>query len=158
MNAPAQKKPRFSLTRLLGDAKPAAESTPEVTAPPAAAPVEAALEPTLKTTPPPALEVLPQVPLKAAAAKEPETAPPAAPQKPKSGKATAVASDEKHSKKKRSYSVDMGVCDDLEVLAWYQGKSSSAVVEDLLRQYLGRNRQFLEKAIAVRNGRKDEVR
>ncbi len=158
MNAPAQKKPRFSLTRLLGDAKPAAESTPEVTAPSVAVPVEAAVEPILKPTPAPALEVLPQVPLKPAAAKESETIPPAAPQKPKAGKASSVASDEKHSKKKRSYSVDMGVCDDLEVLAWYQGKSSSAVVEDLLRQYLGRNRQLLEKAIAVRNGRKDEAK
>lgn len=157
MNAPAEKK-RFSLTRLLGDKKPSIEATPEVAFPaatptPAPAPV-AALAP--KPEPATTLEVLPPVPLKPASAKEHDTVPPIAPQ-PKSKAAKAVASDEKHSKKKRSYSVDMGVCDDLEVLAWYQGKSSSSVVEALLRGYLARNRQLLEKAIAVRNGRKDEA-
>ncbi len=162
MNAPAAQKKRFSLTRLLGDAPPAAPAAAELAAPPAPHVSAPTLPPAPEARPAHVLEALPPVterPAASADASAPAAAPPAvepSARKPRAEK--KLASDERHSKKKRSYSVDMGVCDDLEVLAWYQGKSSSAVVEELLRQYLGRNRQLLEKAITVRNGRKDEAK
>ena len=122
MNAPAK---RFSLTRILTAAPPPVEIPA-----PADQPAR------------PAAEVLP--PSAPAAAPAPE------PPKPRAVRAPRPEEIEKHPKKKRSYSVDMGVCDDLEVLAWYAGRSSSSIVEELVRRYLSQNRTTLEKARDVR--------
>ena len=95
------------------------------------------------------------VPAPAAAAPElaprpPEPAPvPPAPVKP----AKAAEAEESHPKKKRSYSVDMKLCEDLEILAWYQSRSSSSVVEELIRKHLQHQRALLFKARDVWNAR-----
>ncbi|MBI2933131.1 MAG: hypothetical protein HYY16_15920 [Planctomycetes bacterium] len=52
-------------------------------------------------------------------------------------------------KKKRSYSIDRRLCQDLEVLAWYQGSNSSAVVEKLIEEHLAHHAEVLRKAQAV---------
>jgi hypothetical protein len=68
-------------------------------------------------------------------------------------KAGPLPSEGRCPKKKRSYSVDMGVCEDLETLAWYQQKSSSSVVEELVRRYLSSHREEIEKARTLQASR-----
>jgi hypothetical protein len=58
-----------------------------------------------------------------------------------------------HPKKKRSYSVDMKLCEDLEILSWYLARSSSSVVEELIRKHLQHNKSVLQKAREVRAAR-----
>jgi hypothetical protein len=58
-----------------------------------------------------------------------------------------------HPKKKRSYSVDMKLCEDLEILSWYMARSSSSVVEELIRKHLQHNKSVLQKAKEVRAAR-----
>jgi len=90
-------------------------------------------------------------PASAPAAPEVEAPPKPEPPKPRElSAARPPEAEEKHPKKKRSYSVDMGVCDDLEVLAWYLGRSSSSVVEELVRRYLSHHRATLDKARDIR--------
>ena len=126
MNAPAK---RFSLQRLL-------------TTPPVAEPVRA--------VPPPAPEVVETKPAAPAPAPIVEIAPAPVVAPIRAPKADA---EESHPKKKRSYSVDMKLCEDLEILAWYQSRSSSSVVEELIRKHLQHNRALLFKARDVRNAR-----
>src|SRR4051812_34425539 len=132
MNAPAK---RFSLQRLLTTPLPLAE--------PVRAPQQA-----------PAPEAV--LPLPAATPSPVESAPIAAapavvPAPPRISK--AADAEESHPKKKRSYSVDMKLCEDLEILAWYQSRSSSSVVEELIRKHLQHNRSLLFKAREVRSAR-----
>jgi hypothetical protein len=47
----------------------------------------------------------------------------------------------------------MKLCEDLEVLAWYQSRSSSSVVEELIRKHLQHQRALLFKAREVWNAR-----
>src|SRR4029078_12046494 len=61
--------------------------------------------------------------------------------------------EESHPKKKRSYSVDMTLCEDLEILSWYLSRSSSSVVEELIRKHFQHNKSVLLKAREVRNAR-----
>ncbi len=72
-----------------------------------------------------------------------------------SPRSVPAAAEERESepKKKRSYSVDRRLCEDLELLSWYQGRSSSSVVEELLRQHLQQNRALVAKAREIRNAR-----
>jgi hypothetical protein len=63
------------------------------------------------------------------------------------------ASEECHPKKKRSYSVDMKLCEDLEILSWYQSRSSSSVVEELIRKHLQHNKSLVLKARDIRSAR-----
>ncbi len=77
----------------------------------------------------------------------------AVPPAPPRGTPKAPPVREARPKKKRSYSVDAQLCTDLEVLAWYQSRSSSSVVEDLIRKYLGQNRALLAKAREVQADR-----
>jgi len=133
MNAPAK---RFSLQRLLTTPVPTPAPTP-VRPPDPPAPVVAA--------PPPALIAVPDLPAEASAKAGPV---PAAP--PRIAKS---AEEESHPKKKRSYSVDMKLCEDLEILAWYMSRSSSSVVEELIRKHLQHNKSVLLKAREVRSAR-----
>ena len=125
MNAPAK---RFSLQRLL-------------TAP---APMPAPVAPVVVHAPEveivPIVEELPVVepaPMRVVEPRAPRTAP----------------EEPSHPKKKRSYSVDMKLCEDLELLAWYMSRSSSSVVEELIRKHLQHNKSVLLKAREVRNAR-----
>ena len=43
--------------------------------------------------------------------------------------------------------------EDLEILAWYQGRSSSSVVEELIRRHLQHNKSVVFKAREVRDSR-----
>ena len=43
--------------------------------------------------------------------------------------------------------------EDLEILAWYMSRSSSSVVEELIRKHLQHNKSVLLKAREVRNAR-----
>lgn len=52
-------------------------------------------------------------------------------------------------KKKRSYSVDADLCSDLELVAWWSRKSSSSVVEDLVREYLHQHAAELDEARSI---------
>ena len=61
--------------------------------------------------------------------------------------------EESHPKKKRSYSVDMKLCEDLEILSWYMSRSSSSVVEELIRRHLQHNKSLLLKAREIRAAR-----
>ncbi len=136
MNAPAK---RFSLQRLLTSPAPSPEPAP--------------------TPAPKAPEVLAVVPAAAAMPEEPVAPPPApaavvpppAPAAPRAAK--AADAEESHPKKKRSYSVDMKLCEDLEILSWYQSRSSSSVVEELIRKHLQHQRSLLFKARDVWNSR-----
>jgi len=131
MNAPAK---RFSLQRLLTQPAPAPTPAPlpepVVARMPDPVPAPAVLEP---------VEIVPVVePLRAV--------PPA--------RMTRTAPDEpSHPKKKRSYSVDMKLCEDLELLSWYMARSSSSVVEELIRKHLQHNKSVLQKAKEVRAAR-----
>lgn len=142
MNAPAK---RFSLSRILTPEK-LGDSAP--TAPPAA---EVEPKPLLTALPPAKEPVLPPSGGEELAAK-PAEAPPAE-KKPIPKTKTEPASDERHAKKKRSYSVDMSICADLEDVAWFMGRSSSSIVEDLMRKYIQSHRDLLEKARAVKADR-----
>jgi len=137
MNAPAK---RFSLQRLLTSPVPSPEPAP---APAVKAPeiltafpdaVTASVDP-VSTLPAPAAAVVP----------------PPAPVPPRAAK--AADTEESHPKKKRSYSVDMKLCEDLEILAWYQSRSSSSVVEELIRKHLQHQRSLVFKARDVWNAR-----
>jgi hypothetical protein len=128
MNAPAK---RFSLQRLL------------TTPPPAPAPV---VEPVVvkmpdPVPPPPLAIVAPPVEPAPVPVVTPTRTPRTAPDEPS------------HPKKKRSYSVDMKLCEDLEILSWYMARSSSSVVEELIRKHLQHNKSVLQKAKEVRAAR-----
>lgn len=131
MNAPAK---RFSLQRLL--TTPIAEQVrePQPPAPVAIAPLPAVVAAPVEPPPAPV-----------AAAPAVLSAPPRI--------SKAPDAEESHPKKKRSYSVDMKLCEDLEILAWYQSRSSSSVVEELIRKHLQHNRSLLFKAREVRSAR-----
>lgn len=131
MNAPAK---RFSLQRLLTTPTPVAEPVRAAPAPEAAAPAPAPIP--APPEPAPAL----------AAPTSSLATPPARPAK-------VADAEESHPKKKRSYSVDMKLCEDLEILAWYQSRSSSSVVEELIRKHLQHNRALLFKAREIRSAR-----
>ena len=126
MNAPAK---RFSLQRLL-------TTTPAPTPAPVALPMPAPVLETPPAEPAPIAEAPPLRPI------------PAAP--PRVAKA---AEEESHPKKKRSYSVDMKLCEDLEILSWYLSRSSSSVVEELIRKHLQHNKSVLLKAREIRSAR-----
>lgn len=129
MNAPARK---FSLQRVLAPA-PAAQ--------PAAAPAPAPLE------------ILPSVPPAGVGKELPEEAAPAVAAPATSARpAPKSAPDPKDRapKKKRSYSVDLRICEDLELIAWAQRRSSSSIVEDLMRRYVASHKEDLERARAAR--------
>jgi hypothetical protein len=134
MNAPAK---RFSLQRLLTTPLPLAEPIRAPQQAPAAEvvlPLPAALPVPMEPAPIPA-----------------SAAPAVVPAPPRVSK--AADAEESHPKKKRSYSVDMKLCEDLEILAWYQSRSSSSVVEELIRKHLQHNRSLLFKAREVRSSR-----
>ena len=136
MNLPAK---RFSLSRLLAPTadRPAAPE-PALAAPkPVAKAVEPASAPA--ASPLAAIAPSPEEPFR----------------KPQAPLAVVVApsSEDRHPKKKRSYSVDMKLCEDLELLAWYQDRSSSSVVEDLMRRYLSQHRLLVDKAREVKAAR-----
>lgn len=132
MNAPAK---RFSLQRLLTTPPPA----------PAPEPVVVKMPDPLPPPPPPLAIVAPP----AAPAVEPPPLPVVAPTR-----TPRTAPDEpSHPKKKRSYSVDMKLCEDLEILSWYMARSSSSVVEELIRKHLQHNKSVLQKAKEVRAAR-----
>jgi hypothetical protein len=133
MNAPAK---RFSLQRLLTTPPPATAPV----APPPPPPVVLAAPP----EPAPAI-VAPPAPVEAAPSLRPLPAAPTRAPKP--------AEEESHPKKKRSYSVDMKLCEDLEILSWYLSRSSSSVVEELIRKHLQHNKSLLLKAREIRNAR-----
>lgn len=152
MNVPAK---RFSLTRILGNVPgPAAPGpieaapAPKEAVPTAPAPVLAAVP--FPVEPHPIQEVAPAV---TAAVPAPAITGPGPERKGRAAKPAPIPSDGRHPKKKRSYSVDMGVCEDLELLAWYQRKSSSSVVEELVRRYLSGHREEIEKARTVQVSR-----
>jgi hypothetical protein len=136
MNAPAK---RFSLQRLL------------TTPPPTPAPAVAVVPP-----PPPPAVLAPQpeaaAPLIAAPA-EPSEATPVLRPVPAPTRAPKPVAEESHPKKKRSYSVDMKLCEDLEILSWYLSRSSSSVVEELIRKHLQHNKSMLLKAREIRSSR-----
>ena len=128
MNAPAK---RFSLQRLLTTPPaPVPAPAPEIRVPD---PVAAAPTPPAAVPAPEPSATLRPVPAPARPAK--------------------AAEEESHPKKKRSYSVDMKLCEDLEILAWYQGRSSSSVVEELIRRHLQHNKSVVFKAREVRDSR-----
>jgi hypothetical protein len=133
MNAPAK---RFSLQRLLTTPPPA----------PAPEPVVARMPDPVPPPPPPlAIVASPVAPTAVEPAPLPVLQPPRTPR---------TAPDEpSHPKKKRSYSVDMKLCEDLEILSWYMARSSSSVVEELIRKHLQHNKSVLQKAKEVRAAR-----
>ena len=127
MNAPAK---RFSLQRLLTTPPPAPLPEPVVVKTPDPVP-----------PPPPLAIVAPPVESAPAPVVAPTRTPRTAPDEPS------------HPKKKRSYSVDMKLCEDLEILSWYMARSSSSVVEELIRKHLQHNKSVLQKAREVRAAR-----
>jgi hypothetical protein len=137
MNAPAK---RFSLQRLLTSPAPSPEPAPAPA--PKAPDVLAVL---------PAVASVPEEPVAPASAPVAAAVPAPSPAAPRAAK--AADAEESHPKKKRSYSVDMKLCEDLEILAWYQSRSSSSVVEELIRKHLQHQRSLLFKARDVWNAR-----
>ena len=133
MNAPAK---RFSLQRLLTTPPPMPAPEPVVVKMP-------------DPVPPPAPVAIVAPPIAIAPMVEPtplHAVPPA--------RTPRMAPDEpSHPKKKRSYSVDMKLCEDLEILSWYMARSSSSVVEELIRKHLQHNKSVLQKAREVRAAR-----
>jgi hypothetical protein len=128
MNAPAK---RFSLQRLL--------TTPPPAPPPI---VESVVVKMPDPPPPPPLAIVaPPVEPAPVPVVAPTRTPRTAPEEPS------------HPKKKRSYSVDMKLCEDLEILSWYLARSSSSVVEELIRKHLQHNKSVLQKAREVRAAR-----
>ncbi|HVE38553.1 MAG TPA: hypothetical protein VNM14_01610 [Planctomycetota bacterium] len=136
MNAPAK---RFSLQRLLTTPAPAPVAVPP---PPPPAVVVA---PTPEPAPAPAPTI--------AALFEPAEATPVLRPLPAPTRLSKPVAEESHPKKKRSYSVDMKLCEDLEILSWYLSRSSSSVVEELIRKHLQHNKSVLLKAREIRNAR-----
>jgi hypothetical protein len=128
MNAPAK---RFSLQRLLTAPAPATPpvETPVLRMPDPVPPAPVVVAPTPAEPDP--------MPVVAAPPRAPRTAP----------------EETSHPKKKRSYSVDMKLCEDLEILSWYMARSSSSVVEELIRKHLQHNKSVLQKAREVRAAR-----
>jgi hypothetical protein len=138
MNAPAK---RFSLQRLLTSPTPA----------PAPAPIPAPV----RAEPPPPVVVAP-TPVELIPSPETVALPEPPPLRPLSAAPARIAKSadlESHPKKKRSYSVDMKLCEDLEILSWYQSRSSSSVVEELIRKHLQHNKSVLMKAREIRSAR-----
>jgi hypothetical protein len=129
MNAPAK---RFSLQRLL--------TTPSPAPAPVAEPAVLKMPDPVPPTPPPVALVAPVEPVP-----PPVTVAPRAPR--------MAPEETSHPKKKRSYSVDMKLCEDLEILSWYMARSSSSVVEELIRKHLQHNKSVLQKAREVRAAR-----
>jgi hypothetical protein len=136
MNAPAK---RFSLQRLLTAPTPAPAPAP------APEPVVRAPAPAPMVVPP-EVEIVPI--LEEPAVVEPPALRVVQPRAPRT-----APEEPSHPKKKRSYSVDMKLCEDLEILAWYMSRSSSSVVEELIRKHLQHNKAVLLKAREVRNAR-----
>ena len=139
MNAPAK---RFSLQHL-----------PTTTPAPAPSPAPAfaeALKPAPAKPPEPALVAPSPAPI---AAPPPELAAVSKAPRSVSVPTRLAKTQESHPKKKRSYSVDMKLCEDLEILAWYMSRSSSSVVEELIRKHLQHNTSVLLKAREVRSSR-----
>ena len=139
MNAPAK---RFSLQRLLTSPAPAPAPAPVAVPPP----------------PPVIVAPLPEIAPPAAApafvaAPEPVEAAPVLRPLPAPTRVSKPVAEESHPKKKRSYSVDMKLCEDLEILAWYMSRSSSSLVEELIRKHLQHNKLLLLKASEVRSSR-----
>ena len=134
MNAPAK---RFSLQRLLTTPPPMPAPEPVVVRMPD--PVPPPAPGAMVATPPAAIAPLvePTQLHAVPATRTPRTAP----------------EEPSHPKKKRSYSVDMKLCEDLEILSWYMARSSSSVVEELIRKHLQHNKSVLLKAREVRNSR-----
>ena len=128
MNAPAK---RFSLQRLLTVPPPL----------PAPEPAIVKLPDPVPPPPPPLTIVAPAVEAEPLPVIAPTRTPRTAPEEPS------------HPKKKRSYSVDMKLCEDLEVLSWYLSRSSSSVVEELIRKHLQHNKSVLLKAREIRSAR-----
>jgi hypothetical protein len=127
MNAPAK---RFSLQRLL--------TTPAPMPAPMPAPAPVVVQP---PAPPAPVEIAPLAEVPPPAVERPIRAPRTAPE------------ETSHPKKKRSYSVDMKLCEDLEILSWYMSRSSSSVVEELIRKHLAHNKSVLLKAREIRAAR-----
>jgi len=69
------------------------------------------------------------------------------------GRKVRISEGKKVGKDKKSFSIEKGVVEDLEVLAWYTERSASEVVEEALRQYIASNKELLEKAREVREAR-----
>ena len=136
MNAPAK---RFSLQRLLTTPAPAPVAVP----PPPPPAVVVAPTPEPAPTPAPAI----------VAPSEPVEATPVLRAVPAPTRVSKPVAEESHPKKKRSYSVDMKLCEDLEILSWYLARSSSSVVEELIRKHLSHNKSVLQKAREVRAAR-----
>lgn len=130
MNAPAK---RFSLQRLLTAPTPTPAPEPVVVKMP-------------DPVPPPPLAI---VASPVAPAAEPAPLPVVAPMRTP----RPAPEETSHPKKKRSYSVDMKLCEDLEILSWYMARSSSSVVEELIRKHLQHNKSVLQKAREVRAAR-----
>ena len=62
----------------------------------------------------------------------------------------------RHLKKKRSYTIDPRLCEDLDLLAWYETRSTSSIVEELIRRHLAQQRALVEKAKEIRKGRQEK--
>jgi hypothetical protein len=52
-------------------------------------------------------------------------------------------------KGKKSISIEKELIEELELLAWYQRKTHSEIVEDALRMYLSQNQKVIKKAKEV---------
>ena len=52
-------------------------------------------------------------------------------------------------KGKKSISIEKELIEELELLAWYQRKTHSEIVEDALRMYLSQNQKMIKKAKEV---------
>ena len=141
MNAPAK---RFSLQRLLTTPAPMPAPEPVVVRMPD--PVPAPPAPAFVAPPPPV-----PVPPPLATALVEEFAPLRA--VPPARLSRTAPEEPSHPKKKRSYSVDMKLCEDLEILSWYQSRSSSSVVEELIRKHLQHNKSLVLKARDIRSAR-----
>lgn len=154
----AAPKRRFSLTRV-ASAAPAPETVEKKDLPPPPFPKPVTVEGPL--VPPKSLDearaVLEPAPAPAAAGVEtPDgegetelvSEPPVSPRRIEALRSYGKNED-RHPKKKRSYSVDMGICDDLELIAWYRRRSSSSIVEELMKRYVAGHRDELEKARQV---------
>ena len=138
MNQPAAK--RFSLQRLLTTAAPVPLPAIEPAKPLPMAVVPELPSESVQAAPVPAAEPSPVFRDLGALPK-------------RAAREAAGTESESHPKKKRSYSVDMKLCEDLEVLSWYQGRSSSSVVEELMRKHLQHNRNLVSKAREIRDSR-----
>lgn len=69
------------------------------------------------------------------------------------GKKISKSGTEKEVKGRKSFTIDKGVIDDLESLAWYMERSSSEVVEEAIRIYIETNKKLLEKAKEIKSAK-----